>query len=728
MSDQTVSHLLTAMACAALTAIAACGGGGSSDGTAALPGDATPPSSAAPPATAPPAAAPITISGVAASGAGFAGAEVSVIDSKGDTVGRSAPLGSDGVYQVTLDEGATPPFILFATRTSPSGETQTLVSVAESAEVTTANLTPITTLIASRLSKSGDPTKLADELKAGEVQVGADEVAATVEDVKAILGPLLAASSTAGFNPLRDDFSTDGTGHDQLLDSITVSIVPAGSSANVEVAVKPAREDDEPAAIRFTSDQPATAVIADNGITDTAIGATTVDASSLAAPGFAVQVASLMQRLTTCYAVPFEQRVSGAEPGVNFVAGGAADVLAPSCRSLFVGDDPAVFRHNGAVVQRTVANTGAFASLFRRPSTGAVFSDGTYESAEGDDTYTVGYRTRDTQGAESTGTLVVQAGEDGVLRIIGNQYAFGGGVAAYHQKRTFITLDQDPYSYLSTGYTIQVPNIWSGDHAVLRKVVVTTPSGKVMTVWSGPPGQSQLVFYREGGQNTGTNFIRLRSEYVDGSTERLHPMEIDTARPFYSAVEWTEAELVAASTSGRWKFEYFLWDNNDASAVPDAVQYFRTRARALSIAELRAKGFAELTPEFLAEVRSGAQPADQPAAGTLVLEDGEEALIGTGEDGDGWTVLPGQMAPTSVTLFGRYGDAAFNDGATVAASARSVIVPCPSSGAGAAHCSAAHPGTYAEGAVLTGLQLWSTDSQGREYANFNAMYSLGLAD
>ena len=139
-----------------LLTMVGCGGGGSNS---AAGGSAVVPQ------------ASITVSGMAATGAAFADAVITVVDSRGVTVGKSAPVGSDGSYSITLDSAAVAPFVLVATRFDANGDAETLVSVIASTGVTTANITPITTLIASRLSSSGDPAKLADELVAGDVTI-----------------------------------------------------------------------------------------------------------------------------------------------------------------------------------------------------------------------------------------------------------------------------------------------------------------------------------------------------------------------------------------------------------------------------------------------------------------------------------------------------------------------------------------------------------------------------
>src|SRR5690606_24329830 len=104
--------LLVALGCAGAVILASCGGGGSSTA---------------------PETKEVVLTGVAATGAAFAGGVVSVLDSRGTVVGTSAPVDGSGVYSVTLEEGATPAFVLIATRASSTGEAETLVGVVESA-------------------------------------------------------------------------------------------------------------------------------------------------------------------------------------------------------------------------------------------------------------------------------------------------------------------------------------------------------------------------------------------------------------------------------------------------------------------------------------------------------------------------------------------------------------------------------------------------------------------
>lgn len=636
---------------------------------------------------------------MAATGAAFVDAVITVIDSTGAVVGTSEPVGTDGVYAVTLSANAKAPFVLVASRTDANGDTQTLVSVVESAAQTTANVTPITTLIASRLSSSGDPTKLDEELAAGTVEITPQAVADTVAEVKAILAPLLAATGTADANPLTDSFATDGTGYDRLLDSISITIIPASdTSSNIEIAVKQQLDDgSQPVAISFPS-------------TSTTVAALPpIDSSTLIAPGTSTKIADFLAQLTSCYALPSTERVSGTA------------VSASACLAAFFNNDPSLFKNNGAVVG--TAQTDAFSSLFNASVKDVVFSQGTYEFTRENGDLVIGYKSRGADGAESFGTFVVRS-DGGSLGLIGNQYQYPGGVSAYQQLRRFITLNQQAYSYYSTGYTLNVSNLQNGSGAVFDRVEVTTPRGNTLTLLPSS-GSNNLTLPDGNGAASGTNFVRLRSEPVDSTQVTVHPKSYDSASLFFVSTDRTEEELASTPAQSVWTFRYFLAGNT--STTPDAVQTYKTRARALTIGELRTKGLAELTPALIAEIQSGADPV----TGQIRLDEGEPAYIQTGTGGEGWTVPAGALPPTSLTLFGRYLNSAnqrprFDDSLTVPSTARKGTILCSAASQNDTHCSSTEPTAYASNVDANGLHLFSRDSGGREYAHFYAMYLLQL--
>ncbi|MCX7670027.1 MAG: hypothetical protein N2439_08140, partial [Anaerolineae bacterium] len=343
--------------------------------------------------------------------------------------------------------------------------------------------------------------------------------------------------------------------------------------------------------------------------------------------------------MTACFAVPFAERVNGVTgDAVQAVIGGPSDVIAPSCRTLFVGNDPANFRHNGAVVSRNANNNGAFAGLFRRGATGVVFSQGTYEFTRSNGDYVIAYRSRDLAGGEQFNVTVARDVE-GTLKLIGNQYLYPGGVSPYHQKRNFITLGQEAYGYYSVGFTPNIANLQTPEgFPVFQKVVVTSPRGNTMTLLPSA-GSSFLVFYKNGAP-TSTSFMRMRSEFVEGAPA-AHPSVRDSTALMYVSADWTDAEIAGIPAQGTWKFEYYLASNPDVIA---ATQHYKTRARPLTIAELRAQGLAALKPAIIADIGQAARPNPDPGTpsrpGQIVIDgvEQEQQISIEGDNGtDAWT-------------------------------------------------------------------------------------------
>ncbi len=682
--------------------LAGCGGG-SSDTGGVLP---TP----SPVAQVPAVPSAVTLSGVAATGAAFSGGVVSATDSTGAAVGTSSLVGDDGRFSIKLSIGAKAPFVLVAERATLNGQFERLVSVVSTTtgDTATVNLTPVTTLIAALLSPSGDPTKLAAEVSAGTARVTSASVATTVDQVQTLLAPLLVATNTSTINPLTGSFSVNGSGYDRLLDSVHVSITPASATAsNIEVAVKQqTAEGAQPATVSFTSASAATVQLP------------AVEAGTLVPDGTSVKINQFLTDLTACYALPLADRVNGVSATSTAVVGGASDVKASACRTLFVGADPAGYLSNGQRVGRDASNSGAFAGLFRRGADGVVFSQGSYEFTRSNGDLVLGYKSRDSVGNEGYDTLVVRRDSaDGKLKLVGNQYAYPGGVVPYQQVRQFIMLNQSAYNYRSTGYTLNVDNKTdSAGVPLFDRVEVTTPRGGTL-VLKPNRGYGYLGLVK-GTSTLGTNFMRLRSEFINSlTTGTLSTMEPGL---FFSSTLVSEAELAAVPAQSAWIYSYFLAGNT--GSTPNAVQTYKTRARALTIGELTQKKLATLNDGVIAALQSNANASN----GSVPLPTDGPIDTGVTANGGGWSVASGALPPTSISIYGSYQGSGFSDVANFGSTARTTAVSCLAATAADKHCSSTVSGAFASGAVFNGVHLWARDSAGREYANFYATYKLTL--
>ena len=671
--QMTMKRLTLAFVSAGLMTFYGCGGGGSS---AVMPSGST-------------------LQGVAATGAGFVDAVVTVIDSTGAAVGTSLPVGTDGIFNVTLLSSAKPPYLLVASRTTADGEVQTLVSVAESASVTIANITPITNLIASRLTPTGDPLKLVSELAAGTANITPASVAASVAEVKQILLPLLTATGTVASDPLKGTFATNGTGYDRLLDSLKISITPANStSSNIEIAVKQQVADGvQPTSIQFASN---TAMVT---------SLPTIVDSTLIASGTSALIADFLKSLTACFSLPLTDRINA--PGST-----ANDIKDVACKNMFIGNAPSNFLSNGKVV----GLNKAFDGIFTDRGTGAVFSQGSYEFTRTNGDLVIGYKSKSTLGNENFDTFTVRKDTDGKLKLIGNQYVYSGAVSAFHQFRQFITLNQSAYNYFSTGYNLYIENtqviVDNLKTPLFSQVVVTPPNAPSVTLKPNA-SYSYLTLVLPGPTpSSGTSFMRLRSSYASGAPTPAIP-NIEP-KLFFVPTEFTEDAISKLPSQSVWKFEYYLAANPNVIA---ATQMYKTRARALTIEELKHQGLAKLSDTVITKIQSLV-----PSNST----DGQSSIPTAGPiDGIDYTVPAGALPVTMIRIYGRYGSAGFEDSVNVGSTARTGTVKCAAVSPDV-HCSDMS-GTYKAGNFANGLYLYSRDASGREYANFYAMYKLATS-
>jgi hypothetical protein len=626
----------------------------------------------------------IALSGTAATGAPFGGAEISIFDKTNTKVG-SGKTEPNGSYAITLSAGATAPFVLQAVR-----DDLTLVSIAADSSSSTINITPITNLIASRLSSSGNPANLAAELKANPDLLDPVKVNASVDEIVALLKPLLdAVGATA--NPLTGKFAADGTGSDRALDSLLITITPSSAtSANIEVAVKQQTADGvQPVPVQFTSGAASTA--------PTALPAVT--SANLLPSGTAPLIADLLQRMTACFALPTADRVNAPNP----TSAVASDVKAAACKTIFYNDDPAAYKGNGKLVG--VGPKTSFNGIFKDGGTGMVFDRGSYEFTRDNGDLVVSYRSTDKAGNVSNDTFAVRADNAATpakLGLIGNQYDYDGSVMAYQQLREFPKYAA--YNYYSTGYAFNIPN-----DGKVKKVIVTSPKGDSLTLVVGG-GSNILTFPKKGISPltaSGASFIRLRSVYADAANG-ADPAAIDVSQ-FFAPARAEDAEIASYPAQSTWKFDYYT-GTDIASSTLAATQYHKTRARPLTIPELQTQGLAKLTPGILAEVTSGL------TASGLPLDAGDTGQLE-------WLVADGALAPTQIRLWGRLvADKTknFDDAASVSSIARSGIINCvPASGTDM-HCDG--NGKFAAGMEATGVHLWARNPAGREFAHYYAFY------
>lgn len=267
-----------------------------------------------------------TLSGTAAVGAPMAGATVRVIDSDAGTT-DPAPVtaGADGRYSVDITN-LKAPLLIRATGTV-SGETVEQVAVVPAVAGNgshTANVTPLTSAVATLVAPGGDAAALATPATLAGAATAAQVGNATlllVNTLKSDAGT--AALLGAAFDPLATPFEANGTGIDAALDRVSVTTV--GGQVQITNLAAPPGDNGTPAPVTLTPAQVATPNAAPT------LPASVPDANLPSA----ADLAALGAKYQACLALPVSQRVT-------LDAGGNVTAVLGACN--FV---PADWKSNG---------------------------------------------------------------------------------------------------------------------------------------------------------------------------------------------------------------------------------------------------------------------------------------------------------------------------------------------------------------------------------------------
>lgn len=716
---------LTLLSAVIATALTACGGGGGG-------GADTAPIGAEP--------VPVVLTGVAATGAPMTGASVRVVDGRGLEVGRSAPVGSDGRFSVELAAAAQAPFALEAVL--PDGERQ--VSVIDGARgTTTVNVTPLTSLIAARLSPNGLPEGLVRQFERA-APPAASEIDARKQEVLQAIAPLREALGDST-DPVSGSFEVGGTGHDQLLDTLTVTIVPrSDTSASIELTVRTVRSDDAPLpAVAFGSDTPA------GQLPQVGSGLRRED---LGAAGVSARIEALVAELNTCYSLPVAERVTST----TVFPRSAALVKEGPCKTMYYRADPSLFLDNGAVVGNGAGN-GLFIEdtlVFDRPVyeyTRAAVADRHPEMV----VFTVRWTNTRTQASDSM-VVHVRAEDSGALKLYGNQYRHPMSARPVVLRQTHVRADSGHMDNLRTGYNLAVRNLLRDGQPVYDRVEVVAPVGlersatRDVFVLRPMVGHDLLRMTGQFLDSRNSQVVWMGGDWVDPEAARTtattsgrrveHPIELDGGGAVWvndpQGRGWTDERIERLSHKSVWTFRYFLRGNT--GTTPDAVQTMTTISRAPSIREARRQAFAEFTPATLDGMRRlSAEPtahmfwmsarADQAAAWPT-----EPPVLDFG-----WTVPEGAVSPTSLNGFGRTTTSysvgweqrtSFGRLVSVASSQREARMNCstPSAELAAVLC---HDGggsdRFSLMTMFSDFELWGKDLRQVEYSHGVATYRPG---
>jgi hypothetical protein len=282
-------------------------------------------------------------------------------------------------------------------------------------------------------------------------------------------------------------------------------------------------------------------------------------------------------------------------------------------------------------------------------------------------------------------------------------------VSAYQQLRTFV--NQPAASYYSTGYSFNVNNTLDANQKpIFAKVVVTTPKGGTLEL-QPTAGSTFLMLVKSTGVSN-TAYLRIRSVYTDPANAAKDPSLADTTLFFANDATIDDAYIAKLPAQSTWKFDYYL---ASAPTVVAATQYYKTRARSMTIAELQTQPLATIADADLAFVK----------ANTITPTNGNSYLPtpATGPVSIDWTVPTGAIAPNLIRIWSG-GSATFNDQLSVASTARTGDIACSKASANDAHCDAA--GNFVATDRLSGADLVAEDAAGRQFASFYAFYKVTI--
>jgi hypothetical protein len=685
--NRLASYGLHLAATTLLVSIAACGGGG---------GDGVVESSSQ-----------IQISGVVAKGVAFSGAAVVATNAKG-TLGAAVSVASDGTYSLMVPSDTQVPIILTASKALPTGEVEsysTVVADKVNASVT-ANITPVTNVITALLSSNGNPDQIASQVAGGALITPA-MLSLKTQTVQNILKTALDALGVANIDPIKGSFVVNGKAYDKLLESVNVSVIPFGSVSNVEIAlrVKAASPSAQPPAVQFVSNQ----------VSPPSLGA--VSSSDFVVDDTARRLIQLMADAQACYLLPLSSRVATASVGSSTATGTASDVSAPLCKGIFSRNNPAEYLNSSSRVGRSSVGAGAFSALFIEAATGTKFDNAAYENTLANGDIGFSFRTTLPGGSQTISYNIARLDPvDQKLKFVGDQYVYSGRVIPYTEKREFPTASQSQWNYTSTGYVLGVENV-AGQ---LSKVEITSPAGDTYIL--APRGG--LGFLAISGKGP-SNFLRLRSEFDDPSkVGSVVSRKLPSENSIFAFVDtdYSDVAIAALPAQSVWTFRYFTATNLGATA--DAVQVYRTRARAMTIAELRSKPFVSASATTLNSWASSGLP------GSARL-----ALSTTSPFNIAWTVPTGALPPISTNLFGAYltgvsstSADSFNDSFSFApGSITNAAIACTQLSLGDVHCLNASNGGFRAGSEAIGANLIGADYLGRNLSKYYSFNSLTIA-
>jgi len=546
--------------------LSACGGGGSSSSSTS----STVPSSS-------------TLGGVAATGAPFDGATVIVKDSTGATVGTTT-TNPDGSYEIRFDPRQfTPPYVATVTGNIGSG-TESLVSVIPSGSLTaenviTANITPITNAIASRISSTGNPLSLADNITTEKTNISSANVVSVENSFRALLeSHLTSVGLPSSFNLINSTFTAS---FDKLLDNIKLDTSPTGQ---ITMTSSAGQAVDDLLASASAPNTGSTLIIP-NGQLPTVSDKASIPTLPSGASVIGIDVLETVRlSLNNCYALPVATRTTSTECNSMISSAYKND-----------GRSKAVeFGSSSPLNLSDTANTGM---TFMKPEILRQLS--TTLGSERLVVRITGTRRADlTDGTANTTRELVSVAENSPSGwiLVGNQRDFNTFINAAASKR--IIANNTANNRYETGL-----NLYIQDNSAITNVNVTGPGLPLLGIdLKRRNGCDFLSIAPVGGvPNNCAGYYRVNSIKVNGGafvpTSSTHLFAYDATRKgrFFTDEE-IRTEILPNSL---YKFVITKTDNT-------TVTYWnRLRSQPLQTADLARVNYVEFKPETVALMKTG---------------------------------------------------------------------------------------------------------------------------
>jgi hypothetical protein len=307
------------------------------------------------------------------------------------------------------------------------------------------------------------------------------------EVVSTALGGIKTAAGVTG-DIFTTAFSTNGTGQDKLLDSVSVNSVADGETktANLQltfkVATDPESSDTEMPAINLSS----TSSVADALAEKNRIGI--INPVDLPANNAGALYTGLIANLNNCYKEAPDVRTNGT-----------TTVTSAACKKVFLNNDPTQYLNYG---QRLGA-TQQFAGLFTYPG------EVTFKPVDKP------YLAQDLMGVkrgDGVGRAIVAmswVNEHGnrenimlyatkytldgqeMLGLSGDRNRYGWSVNSHNQKREFPLKADRSLDYLTSSYLFSVRDINVGGNSIVSYATITSPTGKKTLMASAAGGASR---------------------------------------------------------------------------------------------------------------------------------------------------------------------------------------------------------------------------------------------